>query len=251
MNISTVSFRGDLVYKDRYIADKQDNTHDVIRAHFEDQLGPHVFYLEQLAKEKQSLIKPWDKVKRIETEKKQKKEFKVDVDLLKSLNISSFRERRQNELYSGEQIYCTPENLETLKKTGIKTIFGLCPYLEKDKIKEAGFAYSDLLSLNNARISVFDIKGDLLKDLIRNPSLYTENDGKIGGLKTFIKTLNGENPELPLPIFFGCHNGTDRTFMWFQLYNMLKDEDMTQPLSSEKVDELARFVQDAEEYFRW
>ena len=93
MNISTVSFRGDLVYKDRYIADKQDNTLDIIRAHFEEQLGPHVFYLEQLAKEKQSLIKPWDKVKRIETEKKQKQEFKVDTpknySLFDTFNSSS------------------------------------------------------------------------------------------------------------------------------------------------------------------
>lgn len=252
MNISSVSFRGDITYKDRYIPNMQDNTHDIIRAHFEEQLGPNFFYLEQLAKEKQALIKPWDRVKRIELEKENtKQKFKVDVELLKSLKISSFSERRQNELYSGEQIFCTPENLETLKKAGIKTIFGLCPYLEKDKIQEAGFAYSDLLSLNDSRMSVFDIKGDMLKDLIRNPAMYADDGGKIGGLKTFVKTLNGDNPDLPLPIFFGCHNGTDRTFMWFQLYNLLKDQDMTKPLSADVVEKLARFVQDAEEYFRW
>ena len=251
MNIPSISFRGDIMYKDRYIPHKQDNTHDVVRAHFEEQLGPYIFYLDQLARERESLIAPWDKVKKIDPSKKQKKVKKVNVDLLKSLNISSFRERRENELYSGEQVSCCPENLEVLKKSGIKTIFGLCPYLEKDKIEEAGLAYSDLLSLDNTRLSVFDITGDLLKDLVRNPASYVEETGKICALKTFIRTLNGENPDLPLPIFFGCHNGTDRTFMWFQLYNMLKDQDMTKPLPSEVVEKLARFVQDAEDYFRW
>ena len=251
MNISSVSFRGDITYKDRYIPNKQDNTHDIVRAHFEEQLGPYFFYLDQIAKERESLISPWDKVKKINSSKQQKKVNKVNVDLLKSLKISSFRERRENELYSGEQVCCRPESLKTLKKAGIKTIFGLCPYVEKDAIKASGIAYSDLLSLNDARLSVFDINGDMLKDLVRNPASYVEETGKIGALKTFIKTMNGENPDLPLPIFFGCHNGTDRTFMWFQLYNMLKDQDMTKPLPSDVVEELARFVQDADDYFRW
>lgn len=250
--MNNVSFRGDITYKDRYIPNKQDNTHDVVRAHFEDQLGPYFFYLDQIAKERQALIKPWDRIKKIESEKEnQKQNVNVDVDLLKSLKISSFSERRKNELYSGEQVSCRPEDLQTLKNAGIKTVFGLCPYLDKDKIEEAGLFYSDLLSLNNAEMSVFDINGDMLKDLVRNPDLFMDESGKIGGLKTFIRTLNGENPELPLPMFFGCHNGTDRTFMWFQLYNLLKDQDMTKPLSDDVVEQLARFVQEAEEYFRW
>ena len=248
--MNSVSFRGDITYKDRYIPNMQDNTHDIIRAHFEEQLGPNFFYLEQIAKERQALIKPWDRIKKMDQRSKNQA-VKVNVDLLKSLNISSFRERRENELYSGEQVSCRPEDLQTLKKAGIKTVFGLCPYLEKEKIEEAGLFYSDLLSLNNARMSVFDINGDMLKDLVRNPDLFMDESGKIGGLKTFIRTLNGENPELPLPMFFGCHNGTDRTFMWFQLYNLLKDQDMTKPLSDDAVEKLARFVQDAEEYFRW
>lgn len=248
--MNSVSFRGDITYKDRYIPNMQDNTHDIIRAHFEEQLGPNFFYLEQIAKERQALIKPWDRIKKMDQRSKNQ-EVKVNVDLLKSLNISSFRERRENELYSGEQVSCKPEVLQTLKNAGIKTVFGLCPYLEKEKIEEAGLFYSDLLSLNNARMSVFDINGDMLKDLVRNPDLFMDESGKIGGLKTFIRTLNGENPELPLPMFFGCHNGTDRTFMWFQLYNLLKDQDMTKPLSDDAVEKLARFVQDAEEYFRW
>ena len=248
--MNSVSFRGDITYKDRYIPNMQDNTHDIIRAHFEEQLGPNFFYLEQIAKERQALIKPWDRIKKMD-QRGEKQEVNVDVDLLKSLKISSFRERRENELYSGEQVSCRPEDLQTLKKAGIKTVFGLCPYLEKEKIEEAGLFYSDLLSLNNARMSVFDINGDMLKDLVRNPDLFMDESGKIGGLKTFIRTLNGENPELPLPMFFGCHNGTDRTFMWFQLYNLLKDQDMTKSLSDDAVEKLARFVQDAEEYFRW
>ena len=93
----------------------------------------------------------------------------------------------------------------------------------------------------------------MMKQLIKDPSSYTEDrpNSKISALKMFIKTMNGDNPDIPLPIYFGCHQGTDRTYMWYKLYNILKDEDMNKPLSSEKVQELAQFVHDADDYFRW
>ena len=122
MNISVpnISFRGDVVYKDRYIPHKQDNTHDIVRAHFEDQLGPYFFYLEQLAKEREmfALSKYTLPVstKPSESPMKQSTELKVDVPLLESLKIASFKERRKNELYSGRQLCCKPEELEALKK---------------------------------------------------------------------------------------------------------------------------------------
>lgn len=259
MNISVpnISFRGDVVYKDRYIPHKQDNTHDIVRAHFEDQLGPYFFYLEQLAKEREmfALSKYTLPVstKPSESPMKQSTKLKVDVPLLESLKIASFKERRKNELYSGRQLCCKPEELEALKKAGIKSIFGLVPYFEKDSVIESGIKYCDLFSLNNSRLCVFDVNGDMMKQLIKDPSSYTEDrpNSKISALKMFIKTMNGDNPDIPLPIYFGCHQGTDRTYMWYKLYNILKDEDMNKPLSSEKVQELAQFVHDADDYFRW
>lgn len=257
VGISNISFRGDVVYKDRYIPNKQDNTHDVIRAHFEEKLGPYVFYLEQLAKEREMFASTGYTlpiVTAIPTPPtKISTEFHVDVPLLESLNISSFRERRKNELYSGKQLRCKPEELETLKKAGIKSVFGLVPYFEKDAVIESGLVYSDLYSLNDSKLSVFDINGDLIKQLINEPESYADcgKNTKVAALKTFVKTLNGENPDIPLPIYFGCHQGTDRTHMWYKLYNILKDEDMNKPLSQEVVSKLAEFAQDADEYFRW
>ena len=50
MNLNNVNFCAYLRYKDRYIPDKQDQTRDIIRAHVEEQLGPEIFYAEQLKK---------------------------------------------------------------------------------------------------------------------------------------------------------------------------------------------------------
>lgn len=257
ISVPSVSFRGDIVYKDRYIPNKQDNTHDVIRAHFEEKLGPYVFYLEQLAKEREMFALSGYTlpvvVKLPEPPVKRSEKICVDVPILESLKISSFTERRKNELYSGKQLQCKPEELEALKKAGIKSIFGLVPYFEKEAVKDAGITYCDLYSLNNSKLSVFDINGDMIKQLINDPASYTEDspNSKISALKTFVKTMNGDNLDIPLPIYFGCHHGTDRTHMWYRLYGILKDEDMNKPLSPDVVDKLAQFVHDADEYFRW
>ena len=46
-----VSFGKELMYKGRYIPHKQDQTHDIIRADFEDKMGSYIFYYHQLQAE--------------------------------------------------------------------------------------------------------------------------------------------------------------------------------------------------------
>lgn len=258
INCSSVSFRGDLVYKDRYIPSKQDVTHDVIRAHFEEQLGPYFYYIDQIAKEKQVMhLKPQKKnsddywKESCYTHKENN--HKVDFSKLQKLGLPALRERRQNELYSGFQLHCVPEELDSVKKAGIKSVFGLVPYYEKDVVEKSGLVYKDLATVSSTPLSVFDINGDLIQNLIKHPEIYANgnSDEKTESLKMFVKTLNGDNPDVPLPIYFGCHNGTDRTFLWYHLYTILKDEDMDKPLSQEKVRELAEFTCDLADYFRW
>lgn len=250
-----VSFGSDIIYKGRYIPHKQDQTHDVVRTHLEEKLGDYFFYLEQIAKEKK-IIRP-SVEHDLYFKKPQTKDVKdsngVDFGLLKAMNIFALQERRPNELYSGTQLTCKPHEVAAFKKAGIKSIFGLVPYFEKDAVKKAGFVYSDLASVGETKLSVFDIKGDLIKDLIKHPELYADgqSDEKTESLKMFVKTLNGDNPDVPFPIYFGCHNGTDRTILWYELYKILKDEDMTKPLSPKTVEKLAMFAVDVEDYFRW
>ena len=252
VSVQSVSFRGDLIYKDRYIPHKQDITHDVIRADLEEKFGQYFYYLDQIAKEREMLVKPAF-VARKKTVSKPIKRMQNNVDerILQYTNIPSFAERRKNDLYSGCQLVSMPDKLDLLKRAGIKSVFSLVPSDEyKHKVEELGLKY---FSLKQAGLSIFDINGDLIKDLINKPSSYVneQKDPKIDGLKYFIKTFNGENPQMPLPIYFGCDYGTDRTIFWFSLYNILKDEDMSKPLSDAVVQELAEFAKDTDDYFRW
>lgn len=256
MNISSVSFRGDIIYKDRYIPDKADNTHDIIRAHFENELDPYFFYLDQIAKEKEMLTNRGFSVRSLpyttKTTTQQKTTKKeVDVELLKKLKISAFRERRTNELYSGAKLTDCPTKLDEMKKAGIKSVYSLVPSDEyKAEVEKRGMHYHSLIQ---SELSIFDINGDVMEKLINNPKSFVneENDPKIQGIKDFVKTLNGDNPQMPLPMYFGCHYGTDRTYFWHRLYTILKDVDMEKPLPDDKVLELAEFMQDVDEHFRW
>lgn len=256
MNISSVSFRGDIIYKDRYIPDKADNTHDIIRAHFENELDPYFFYLDQIAKEKEMLTNRGFSVRSLPYTTKTTTQHKttkkeVDVELLKKLKISAFRERRANELYSGAQLTDCSSKLDEIKKAGIKSVYSLVPSDEyKAEVEKRGMHYHSLIQ---SELSIFDINGDVMEKLINNPKSFVneENDPKIQGIKDFVKTLNGDNPQMPLPMYFGCHYGTDRTYFWHRLYTILKDVDMEKPLPDDKVQELAEFMQDVDDHFRW
>lgn len=253
--INSKSFGSELIYKDRYIPEKQDQTRDIIRAHFEDKMGPQLFYYDQLIKEKLSVrpavkitkpLRPATVTPRLMTE--------VNVDKLKELKLPSFREKRPNELYSGGNLAYQPEKLQGLREAGIKSVLCLVNYSEyKENAEAAGLNFIELNSIKGAALNVFDINGDLIKELINHPEEYAKDRscGKITALKEFIRILNGENEDMPLPLYFGCQNGTDRTFMWYQLYNILKDEPMDEPLSPDVVNRLAEFRNEVEDYFRW
>lgn len=252
-SIKTQSFGSAIQYKGRYIPDKYDQTVDIIRAHFEEKLGPLFFYQDQINKETSQKYKKTAKTDII-IEKAQKGENKVDVNMLKDLKFQSLKEVRQNELYSGGNLAYNPEKLKTLKEAGINSVLCLVNYPDyKKNAEEAGLNFIELGKINDSGLNIFDINGDLLKTLINHPESYceTKSDSKIAALKEFIKILNGENEKYPLPLYFGCQNGTDRTYMWTQLYKILKDEDMTKPLSKEAVNTLAEFRVDLEDYFRW
>lgn len=251
LSFKPISFKGDFVYKDRYIPSKQDITHDVIRAHFEHQCGDYFYYSDQLEKEKNEIRNNTFKkaaAKKLEP----KNDLKVDSRALKNLKISAFSERRKNELYSGAELSCEVDKLKKMKEAGIKSVLCLAPvYGYEESTKEAELNYKPLSGLGNHSLNIFDVNGDMVKDLIRNPENWVKGTDKTASLKTFIETLNGENPELPLPLYFGCHNGTDRTFMWYELYNILKDQPQDEPLSIETTEKLAEFSQHVDEYFRW
>ena len=251
ISVSNVSFRGDLIYKDRYIPHKQDMTHDIIRADFEEKLGPYYFYYDQLAKEREMLVTNGSKLYSPSTKVTPKIKSSVDVNLMKSLKISAYSERRKDELFSGAQLLYKPEQMDGIKKAGIKSVYSLAPSDEyKAEIEGRGMKYHSLIQ---SGLSIFDINGDVLKNLIKNPESYVneQKDVKIQGIKDFVTTLNGDNPEMPLPIYFGCHHGTDRTYLWFELYNILKDVDMDKPLPENKVIELAEYVESVDDHVRW
>lgn len=253
INIPSISFGAGFVYKDRYIPNKQDITHDVIRTDLEEKLGPYFFYFDQLDKEKDMPALGINKTSALPhiLSKQPQKQNIVDEGLLESLKIYAFRIRRKNELYSGEQLVGKTDKIAGLKSAGIKSIYSLAPDDEyKQQVEDSGLNY---FSLIQSGLSIFDINGDMIKNLINNPESYVNegNDEKIQGLKDFIKTLNGQNPDMPLPIYFGCHYGTDRTLFWYKLYKILKDEDMNKPLSNEAVNLLAEFAQEVNEHFRW
>ena len=164
MNISSVSFRGDVIYKDRYIPDKADNTHDVIRAHFENELDPYFFYLDQIAKEKEMLTKSGFSVRSLpytpHTPITPKTRKEVDVESLKKLKIHAFQERRANELYSGAQLTDCASKLDELKKAGIKSVYSLVPSDEyKAEVEKRGMNYHSLIQ---SKLSIFDINGDVM-----------------------------------------------------------------------------------------
>lgn len=252
MNLNNVNFCAYLRYKDRYIPDKQDQTRDIIRAHVEEQLGPEIFYAEQLKKERMAMVTHTSHLPN--TYKPTKSKRRVDAAIINSAGIYAFSERRKNELYSGAELSQQPEKLKILKKAGIQSIVSLLPYEDyRQNANGAGLRYTNISELGNSNLNVFDIENDLIDQLIRHPEQYAskEKDGKIAGLKEFVKILNGESDDFPLPIYFGCQLGTDRTFLWYQLYLILKNENQNKPLSEETVQKLVKYSQEVKDSFRW
>lgn len=253
IDFNNVRFCAYLRYKDRYIPDKQDQTRDIIRAHVEEQLGPEIFYAEQLKKERENR-RPSGYYTPIYYLPHKKNAAKIDLAMLDTLKIYAFSERRKNELYSGAELSKEPKKLKTLKKAGINSIVSLVPYDDYEKnAKDAGLNFTDISKLKNSHLNVFDIQNELIDQLIRHPNIYADDDkdGKVAGLKEFVNILNGKSKEFPPPIYFGCQLGTDRTFLWYQLYLILKDEPQDEPLNKDTVKKLVQYSNDVKDTFRW
>lgn len=252
------SFTGkDIIYLDRQIKDKQDITHDVIRAHLEDSIDPWVFYYHQLANERKGgihLRHDCEGSSACRTKSNPDKPVnKVDEKILEQAHVKALRVIRPNELYSGECLEFRPDDLDKLKEAGIKSIF--CLFNNPDYgeyVKSLGMGYSDLYSVKNSHISIFDIKGELLEELIAHPEIYAnDSHPKVAGLKEYLRILDGDSKEVPPPVYFGCQLGTDRTFMWRTLYGILRDCPKDEPLSPEIVEKLSEFYNDCCDHFRW
>lgn len=246
------TFRTQKTFCGTYFENQQDKTHDIIRNHLLETLGypQYADYAYQIRNPKYAQFHDSNINCEKSVDSSLKKEYLVDSDAVfamkKNLNVS-IRERRANEIYCGKQLSNNPEALKALKEAGIKTVICLVPYLGyKENAQNVGLNFTDLNSLGARNLSAFDIskRGQLLPELINRPESYSEDyNDKISDLKKFVKILNGEDENYPLPIYIGCQNGTDRTFYWLSIYNILKDEDPSKPLSSETVYKLADFYE--------
>ncbi len=194
---------------------------------------------------------------------------KVDFSKLKELGSSFAHEKRQNELYSGAKLTAHPEGFKKAKEAGIKTIIAL-EGIPNDNYQtqaiENGFNYKCLLDIGNNSLGVFSIiptqtGGKALYNLIAHPENWAvENsdgsrkedvqDKNVCDIQEFIDILDGKNQELPLPIYYGCAYGTNRTYAWTALYNILRDADRTKPLDDEKIDKLVELADNLEEAYK-
>ena len=74
-------------------------------------------------------------------------------------------------------------------------------------------------------------------------NLQKRNEEKARDLKEFIRIMNGENEDLPYPIYYGCTQGSNMTSMWTQIYRILKDEDTSKPLGDEVIEQLKELIE--------
>ncbi len=194
----------------------------------------------------------------------------VDIQKLNNLGIAYGNERRKNELYSGAKLSTIPEGrgIEAAKEAGIKTIVALegTPGDEYEKMsKKAGLNHVCLFEIGNKTLNPFAIiptyvGGKVIKQLISNPSCWAtqEPNGttkqnaspEICDLQEFIDILDGKNEKFPLPIYYGCSYGTNRTYAWTAIYNILRDADRTQPLDEKHFDDLIELYGDLEDTFK-
>ena len=167
----------------------------------------------------------------------------VDVESLKDAKIHAFRERSKNKIYTGEKLAYEPEKLDLLKKSGINTVLCLITYPEyQENAKAHGLNFIELPKIGNHSLSARNFKA--IKSLINNPEFYVDGmDSKeISDLKDFVDIVQGRNAEYPHPLYMGCQWGTDRTFEWYSIADILKDQSRTEPLSKDRVEKLTELI---------
>lgn len=193
---------------------------------------------------------------------------KVNYSALEELNIFA-HEKRKNELYSGARLLSKINGIKTAAKAGIKTIVSIAPDTSgkyEEEAKEAGLNFITIDKIGNKKLRFSSItpdkiqNGDLLKKLIRYPEEWatTDENGNVKtdvskdiyDLQSFIDILDGKNPDYPLPIYYGCEMGCEKTSAWTTIYNILKTEDRTKPLSEEALRKLVKFEKAEKEYYK-
>ncbi len=280
INIKNVSFCSNHVSSDepkaQYQSEKNDKyVRDIIRDDIDEHLGVAYKYADTIGKMSYvDLIIQMGKFTKssalddIPTEKPPTKtELHVDESKLREIGFPYCNCKRKNELYSGPRLVTKPNGIELAKQAGIKTVLSLENHADEfycDPVEKVGLKYIALSEIGNHTLHVFDIiptqsEAKTLDKIIDNPEVWiTQNpdgtkiqniDKTIEDVQTFFDILDGKNDDCPLPMYFGCQWGTNRTFTWYQFYKILKNEDRTKPLSHEKIEELIQFRKDTRDAF--
>ena len=166
-----------------------------------------------------------------------------------------------NTLIRGARLISMDNGIDVAKEAGIKTVLALEPDILGDygkAVTEKGLNFVSLSNIGHKKIHIRSIipspyqKETLLDELIKKPEIWaTRNkDGSIKDdaldeildLQEFIDILDGKNKKYPLPIYYGCQLGTDRTFAWTETYKALKNVDRTKPLDEKTIENLAHIA---------
>lgn len=194
---------------------------------------------------------------------------KVNYRALEELNIFA-HEKRKNELYSGAKLSNKTNGIKTAAEAGIRTIVSIAPDTSgkyEEEAKKAGLNFISIDKIGNKKLRFSSItpdkiqNGDLLKKLIRYPEEWATTDENgiiradaskdIYDLQCFIDILDGKNQNYPLPIYYGCEMGCEKTSAWTTIYNILRTEDRTMPLSEDVLRKLVKFEKSEKEYYKY
>lgn len=266
LNNSNIRFKNSQY---EYDYDPSAQARRIMRNRIEESLGCEYLYLNQLqhltSEQIYSQLNQLASANLYAKEKKSNTNKFVNYQALQNLKLF-VRQKRKNELYSGGMLIKAKNGVETAAKSGIKTVVCLVPDFDskyEKAVKNAGMNFLLINDIGNKKLRALSITSDLcessiLRRLIRNPKEWATVDetGKIKenakqdicDMQDFFDILDGKNPQFPLPIYFGCEYGSERTYAWTTIYNILSGEDKTKPLSEDAVKKLIKFEKEESDY---
>ncbi len=236
------------------------DTREAIRADMENTLDSTFEYLNELGNLSRAELEYKMKIKerqmtKFASEKANPEieniETEVDSKLLEEQKIKSYRERQKNHIYTGQKLSMKPESIAALKKAGIKSVVLLTTCdTYKEKANMNGLNYVELSEIGNKSLHVFNF--DAVERITKNPESYaTNNDSGVEDLKDFVNIVNGKNPKYPHPLYMGCEWGSERTWEWYTISQILKDQPQDEPLTADRAEKLSELVTDIREAHRW
>ncbi len=237
-----------------------------IREHIECQLGPTYVYSQELGKMSVGEAKAFLAMQKAIMPKFDKEDTKsikhVDVQALSQkipadrsvlrLNewdyrpkpiIEGFGEIIKDKLYVGQSLGGKPEIAKLLKKSNINSVLYLLKndHYYKQNSLDAGLNYMELSKIGNGTLAPYNY--DILNEITKNPKIYANSKNReIEDLKAFIDILDGNNKDMPGPLYMGCSYVTTVTPRWLDIYKILKDQPKNKPLSQERVEKLSEFL---------